>query len=678
MEKRKTEIATNSSTPVSAGPAIAENPAKIGCCTHQYHHKHKYFGEKTELFFALLAGIFLAAGFTTTFFLAAEASVILYLISYFFGGYFTAIESVQGIRNGKFEIDFLMLAAAIGAAFIGQWGEGALLLFLFSLGHSLEHFAMDKAKKSIQALAGVAPKTALLKQGSSASEVPIEQLVPGDVIIVKPHSKIAADGIIISGSSAVNEAPVTGESIPADKKPYPQKPDVEQHAHLPKEHKVYAGTINGAGNLEVAVTKVAADSTIARLVALVNEAQTQKSSTQNFITKVEKYYVPAVLILVVCLLFAFLVKDEAFNKSLYRAITVLVAASPCALAISTPSAVLSGVARAARGSVLIKGGKPLEALGNIDAIAFDKTGTLTTGKPSLTNIISVDGFDESNLLKVVLAVESLSDHPIAKSVSDALIQKGIESEARATNVLAVPGQGVTATFQSKEVIIGNRALLHSRGVFISNEMEARLSGLEASGNTAMLVAQNNTLIGIITVMDTPRADAKQTIQSLKNMGLKKLIMLSGDNQKVADAIAAETGITHAIGNLFPEQKLEIIEKMQADGSRLAMVGDGVNDAPAMARSAVGIAMGAAGSDVALETADVALMADKLSNLPFVIGLSKKAKSIIRQNLFISLGMVAVLVPLTLLDIAHIGPAVIGHEGSTIVVVFNALRLLVYK
>lgn len=648
---------------------------------HQTHRHGGIFGEKTELIFAILCGALLGIGFGTSFIegLPAYVSAGGYIAAYFFGGFYTAKEAIEGASKGEFEIDFLMLVAAVGAAALGQWAEGSLLLFLFSLGHSLEHYAMEKAKKSITALSALAPKTALVKTAGDIKEVKIESLRPADIIVVQPHSKIAADGIVVKGHSSVNQAPVTGESIPVDKMPVTETGNaIEDAEKLDARHKVFAGSINGGENLEIKVTRIAADSTIARLVKLVNEAQTQKSPTQNFTDRLEKYYVPAVLILVVALLFAFLVREEPFSVSFYRAMAVLVAASPCALAISTPSAVLSGIARAAKGGVLIKGGKPLEDVGALSAIAFDKTGTLTEGKPKLTGVYPLGALSEEQLLETVIAVEKLSDHPLAAAIVQGGTERIKKEVAVAENVSAIQGRGIKADYKGATVYIGNKALFLENNDELPDEITKQVEALESRGNTTMLVQLSDQYIGILALMDTPREDAKSTLERLSDLGIRKMIMLTGDNQKVAEAIAREIGISDALGDLLPEQKVAAIEKLRIREKKVAMVGDGVNDAPAMAKSTVGIAMGAAGSDVALETADIALMADKLSNLPFAIGLSKKASRIIRQNLMISLGMVAILIPLTLLGIADIGPAVIGHEGSTLVVVFNALRLLGYR
>lgn len=661
---------------------VSEKPTDSEKHSHTHDHKHvNIFGINLELFFAILSGFFLAIGFTLSFFstIAPGVPIVFYVLAYFAGGYFTSKEAFTGISQGKFEIDFLMLVAAIGAAILGEWAEGALLLFLFSLGHSLEHYAMDKARRSIAALTELAPRTALLKVNDDVQETPIENLKAGDVVVVRPNSRIAADGFVVKGSSTVNQAPITGESIPVDKIPVVRGAiDTSNIEQVPAQHRVFAGTINGGAVLEIEVSRVAADSTISRLIKLVNEAQTQKSATQHFTQKLERYYVPAVLILVVTLLFAFLVLDELFSDSFYRAMAVLVAASPCALAISTPSAVLSGVARAARGGVLVKGGRPLEDLGGIHAIAFDKTGTLTLGKPLLTGLYPLNGTNEEELLKLVIAVEKLSDHPLAKAIVNGAMQKLQPVSGEASGMQAIPGRGVTALYQQARVYIGNKELIREQGGSLTAELLTEVQQYEQAGHTTMLVMRDKKLIGIITLMDVARPGARQALDALKKSGIRKMIMLTGDNQQVAEAIAKDMGITEAWGNLLPEQKVKAVEKLMATEKKVAMVGDGVNDAPAMARSTVGIAMGAAGSDVALETADIALMSDKLSNLPFAIGLSKKARQIIRQNIIISLGMVIILVPLTILGIASMGPAVIGHEGSTVLVVFNALRLMAYK
>jgi Cd2+/Zn2+-exporting ATPase len=645
-------------------------------------HNHLPFGENTELYFAIGSGIFWLSGFILSFFYPINTLglFIVFGTSIFLGGFYTTIEAYESIRKGKFEIDFLMLVAAAGAMILIKWNEAALLLFLFSLGHALEHYAMKRAKKSIAALTDLVPPVAHLIKNGQIEEIPVEDLKIGDIILVRPNSKIAADGVVLKGNSSVDQSPITGESIPVGKHPHPNGPAIAQFNELKAENRVFSGTINGSNALEIKVLRLTQDSTLARLIELVKEAEAQKSPTQQFTDRIERYYVPGVLIMVSLLLLAFLVIDEPFEASFYRAMSVLIAASPCALAISTPSAILSGIARAARQGVLIKGGRPLEALGNISAIAFDKTGTLTEGKPKLTHVIPMPGATKEQLLTVAVAVESLSDHPLASAIVEGGKEKLGEIDLpEAKNMQALIARGVSAQLDASLIYIGNRRLMEEvTNVSVPDDIEQQMKNLETQGHTAMIVLKEQQYLGIIAIMDVARKEAKSTLERLKKVGIRNMIMLTGDNQKVADAIAASIGITEAHGNLLPEQKVAFIKSLAEQEGKVVMVGDGVNDAPAMAKSTIGIAMGAAGSDVALETADIALMADKLDNLPFTIGLGKKAKQIIRQNLLISLGMVLILVPLTITGMVEIGPAVIGHEGSTLVVVANALRLLGYN
>lgn len=639
-------------------------------------------GENTELYFAIISGVFWILGVIFSFMYSTpeNASTILYIIGGVFGGVFTLITAGKDLIKGKFEIDFLMLFAAVGASILGKWGEAALLLFLFSLGHALEHYAMKRAKKSITALYDLVPPMALVKRNGELTEVHIEQLKLGDIITVKPNSKIAADGAVTKGTSPVNQASITGESIPVDKRPNHNWQNENEINKLLPQHRVFAGTINGSGVLEIKVLKEAKDSTLSRLITLVKEAETQKSPTQHLTDKFEKYYVPSVLVLVVLLLFVFVVFDENFQESFYRAMSVLIGASPCALAISTPSAVLAGISCAARHGVLIKGGRPLEDLGGLKAIAFDKTGTLTKGKPTLTHAIPFGNTTQSQLLKIAVAVEAMSDHPLAAAIVEGGKKELLDiTVPKAENLKSLTAMGIQANLKGSLVHIGNRRLFEElTGEKVPEELDLKMAELESGGHTTMIIHKDNEYLGIVSVMDIARPEAASTLATLKKMGIKRMIMLTGDNQKVANAIAKHIGITDPMGSLLPEDKVNAIEQLKQQLGKVAMVGDGVNDAPAMAKSTVGIAMGAAGSDVALETADIALMADKLSNLPFAIGLSRKAKQIIKQNLVISLGMVAILVPMTIIGTIAIGPAIVGHEGSTLLVVINALRLLRYE
>ncbi|OQW36240.1 MAG: ATPase [Nitrospira sp. SG-bin1] len=664
-----------------AKPRTPAEPSEAGRQPAPKEQEHGgLLGERTELVFAALCGGLLLIGWLSSLTtITPWVPWSLYLAAYFFGGFFTFREAIENIRAGRVEIDFLMLVAAIGAATLGEWAEGALLLFLFSLGHALEQYAMGRAKRAIEALAELAPQTALVRRGGEIAEVPVEQLRSGDVVVVKPNERIPADGFVIKGEGSVNQAPITGESVPVDKRAVDDPRTAAANPdRLDPQFRAFAGTINGSGALEIQVTKLASESTLARVVQMVREAETQKSPSQRFTDKFERYFVPAALAFVVLLLFAWAVIDEPFSTSFYRAMAVLVAASPCALAISTPSAVLSGVARAARGGVMVKGGGPLEHLGGLGAIAFDKTGTLTEGMPRLTDVVGSDGVAEDELLRVAMAVESLSDHPLAAAVTRGGKER-LKSDAvlPAHNVQSITGRGVKATVDGQPVYIGNdRLFAEVEGSPAPKALQASVEKLKASGRTTMIVRRGETYLGVLGLMDTPRESAKNVIARLKELGIRRMIMLSGDNQQVADAVAKAVGIDEALGDLMPDDKVEAIKKLSKQEG-VAMVGDGVNDAPAMANATVGIAMGAAGSDVALETADVALMADDLNHLPFAVGLSRQTSRIIRQNLWFSLGMVAFLIPATVLGL-QMGIAVMFHEGSTLLVVFNAFRLLAYQ
>ena len=622
--------------------------------------KPGWITEHRELLLSGIAGLLLLAGW-----LARRADAPremwlgLLLVSYAAGGFYTVQEAWKGIRERRFDIDSLMIVAAGGAAALGAWEEGALLLFLFSLGHALEHMAMQRARKAIEALAELAPKTAIVQRDGKEFEVAVEALQRGDRVIVKPGQRLPADGQVASGDSAVDQAPVTGESMPVEK----QVGDT-----------VFAGTINGEGALVIEVTKLASESTLARMVKMVAEAQEQISPTQRFTDRFEKIFVPVVLIGAVLLIALPPLLGYPFAESFYRAMAVLVAASPCALAIATPSAVLSGIARAARGGVLIKGGAHLENLGVLTAIAFDKTGTLTIGKPKVTDVVAV-GIDEAQLLTLAAAVESRSAHPLAQAVVTEAQGRGL-TWAEAGEVESVSGKGVRADFAGQKIAIGNVKMFD--GTAIPEAVQKHVSRLQSEGKSIMLIQSNGQFIGVLALADTPREAVKQVLDQLHRLGIKKTIMLTGDNEGVARAIATTVGLDEVKAGLLPEDKVKAMEELGQRYGQVAMVGDGVNDAPAMARSSVGIAMGGAGTDVALETADVALMADDLSRLPFAVGLSRASRRIIRQNLYVSLGVVALLIPATLFSWAGIGMAVVVHEGSTLVVVINALRLLAYK
>lgn len=639
------------------------------------------FGARSELVFSLACGGLTGAGWLLGY-LAVPKSVAtaLFVTAYVLGGWFTVKEVVVAIRARRLEIDFLMLVAAGGAALLGEWLEGALLLFLFTIGHALEGFAMGRARRAIEALAKLVPATAIRLDATGEHEVPVTALMVGDRVLVRPSSRIPADGFVLEGASAVDQAPITGESVPVEKSPVP---DASVAARTPEalasEHRVFAGTINGASALTVGVTKVAGDSTLSRVVKMVIEAESQRSPTQQFTDRFELAFVPVILGVAVLLLFAWVVVDEPFARSFYRAMAVLVAASPCALAIATPSAVLAGVARAARAGVLVKGGAHLEALGSVRTIAFDKTGTLTEGRPRLTDVVVADGSNEGELLRMAVAIERRSDHPLASAVvtgaADRLPAAARPADAR--DVEAITGFGIRGMVDGAAVLIGKPGLF-TREAPLPAGVAAAAERLQTDGRSVVIVRKDARFLGVLGVMDTPREEAAEVVAQLHRQGITRTIMLSGDNQRVADAVARQVGLREARGDLLPEQKVAAIAELARSSARVAMVGDGVNDAPAMASATVGVAMGAGGSDVALETADVALMADDLRALPFAVGLSRAARRIIRQNMWASLGMVAFLIPATILGVARIGVAVVLHEGSTLLVVANALRLLAYR
>jgi len=639
-------------------------------------HNHGHGASRIELGAAFVSlAIYLVARFMDWFTDVGDPVTALYIAAALLTGVFVARDAALSVRARVFDIDQLMLVAAIGAAFIGHWSDSALLLVLFSLGHALEGYAMDRARNAIEALGELAPATARRKDDPSV-DVPVEQLVVGDIVIVRPNERLPADGVVVEGETAVDQSAVTGESVPVDKSaiadPTAGLGGIDS---IPDQHRVFAGTLNGNGAIDVMVLRVAADSTLARVVQLVAEAETQISPTQRLTKRIVRVFVPAVLVLVVGLLIVPPLLGEPFSESFLRAMAVLVAASPCALAIATPSAVLAAIARAARSGILVKGGGPLEALGTVSAIAFDKTGTLTEGKPVLTDVAPADGVDENELLRVTLAVEQASDHPIARAITAGVAPR-LEGQSvpDASDVTAVNGKGVTGNVGGQLVMIGNAALFEETG--LPSAIESEQQALETRGRTTMIVRHGERFLGVLGVMDTPRTEAAGAIDELRELGIDTIVMLSGDNQRVASAVAETVGIAEARGGLLPVDKVTAINSLAREGG-VAMIGDGVNDAPALAAANVGVAMGAAGSDVALETADIALMADRIDYLPVAVGLARRASRTIKQNLFFSLGVVAVLIPMTLAGVG-ISVAVIAHEGSTIVVVVNALLLLNYK
>ncbi|MFV0433464.1 MAG: heavy metal translocating P-type ATPase, partial [Leucobacter sp.] len=646
--------------------------------------EHAHGSRRWEFWFAIASGVTYAAGMIAEYAMGLPMlgwPLVFFLATYFFGGFFTVRTAISSTLRGKFEVDFLMLVAALGAAVIGQWAEGAVLLFLFSLGHALEEYALSRASKSIESLAEFAPRSALVRRGDGEPvEVPVEQIAVGDVVVVRPNSRIPSDGFVVSGLSAVDQSAVTGESIPVEKEPVD---DTERAMRtvdtLPAANRVFAGTVNGSGVLEIIVTATAADSTLSKVVELVRTADQATSPTQQFIDRFQRWYVPVVVLgVAVTLLVSMFAFAEPFAAAFYLAMTVLVAASPCALAIATPAAVLAGVARAARAGVLVKGGAPLETLGRVRAMAFDKTGTLTWGLPRVTSVAPADGPEGALLVPTLVAVESLSDHPLAIAiVRDLAGQVPDSGRVDATDLTAVTGRGVQATIDGERVEVGNLRMFEEQQLTLPTPLMAAYEKARDSGQTLMIVRRGARFLGIVGVMDASRAESAQVLSALRGANVDQLVMISGDNQRVADAVGREVGIDTALGELLPEDKVAQIARLSETHRPIAMVGDGVNDAPAMARADIGIAMGAAGSTVALETCDIALMSDDLGRVPFAVRLSRATSKIIRQNLIASLAVVGFLVIATFVGL-NIGAVVLIHEGSTLIVVANALRLLNFE
>ena len=628
--------------------------------------RQSWYGRNRELTWSVCAGVFLGAGFMLSRAGVESALVIaVYLTSCVFGGYDLVRHAASALRKGRFafDIDLLMLLAAVGAAILGEWAEGAFLLFLFSLAHALEHYALGRARASIRALADLAPAMARVQRAGRTEEVPVSGVQPGDQVLVRPAERIPIDGRIASGRSAVNQAPITGESVPVDK--------VEGDD-------VYAGTINGEGALTIETTKAAGDRTLDRVIKLVEEAQTQKAPTQVFTERFERVFVPVVLVGDVFVMMVpplFGVWD--WPTGFYRAMALLVASSPCALALGTPATVLAGIAQAARRGVLIKGGMHLENLGTIKAIALDKTGTLTVGQPEVTDVVPASSVTVDELLQVAAAVERQSQHPLAQAVGRRADAAGLPVLSAAP-LESVTGRGVRSEVNGQAVEIGNVRLFTEGGHPIADEIAAAVSRLQVDGRSIMIVRMGDRWLGVLGLADRARAGVRDVLDRLRRTGLQRIVMLTGDHRAVGDAIGKQVGVDEVRGELLPEDKVTAIQELLREHGSVAMVGDGVNDAPALARATVGIAMGAAGTATALETADVALMADDLGRLPFAIGLSRRARSIIRQNLYLSLGVIVVLILTTTTGVFGIGPAVLIHEGSTLVVIANALRLLFYE
>ncbi len=588
------------------------------------------------------------------------AVILLYVFTMLSGGFWTFRRGFSSIKAGIFDMNVLMTIAVTGAAIIGEWFEGASVAFLYSVSNLLESYTMEKTRQSIRSLMEIAPKEALIRRGETEINLPVEAIQIGDVVIVKPGEKIAVDGVVIEGVSTVNQAPITGESLPVEKT---------------VDDAVYAGTINQYGTLEIRVTKLTADSTLAKIIHLVEEAQAGRAPSQAFVDKFARYYTPAVMIGALGLaLIPPLFLGQPWSPWIYRALALIVVACPCALVISTPVAIVAAIGNAAKNGVLIKGGVYLEEAGSLSVVAFDKTGTLTEGIPEVTEIIPLTDMAEDKLLEIAAAIESRSEHPLA----EAIVRKAKQGEIRFPGVElfeSFSGKGAKACIAAETYYIGNRRLFQELGVATEQEQLAKnLNGLEKQGKTAMLLGTNQGILGIIAVTDAVRDASKEAIAELHKSGIRKVVMLTGDNQDTARTIATELGVDEFEADLLPQDKVEAIKRLANQYGKVAMVGDGINDAPALATATVGIAMGAAGTDTALETADIVLMSDDLGKLSYTMALSQKALRIIKQNISFSLILKAILVVIIFPGWLSLWMAVLGDMGASILVTLNGLRL----
>lgn len=614
----------------------------------------------------IACGVALSSGWLLEHFdvLSGNQAIAFYVAAYLAGGTHATVRAIRSLWNRRIDIDLLMVVAALGAATIGQWPEGAMLLFLFSLGNALQAYAMARTFRAVQALMDLSPDRAVVLRDGVETTVLVEEIGAGDLLLVRPGERIAVDGTVVSGESAVDQAAITGESIPVDKR---------------KGDTVFSGTINGGGALTIEAMRAFGESTLARIIAIVAEAQSQKSATQRFTDRFEGLYAGGVIAAAVLYaLLPFVLLGQSFADSFYQSMILLVVASPCALIISTPAATLSALANAARRGILIKGALQLEELGATRVVAFDKTGTLTVGRPRVTELRPAPGVSSETLLETAAAAEAHSEHPLATAIVEAAASRSLMLPV-AENLQAHAGRGITATVNNATVFVGTDVLMAESGIAVPPGVMECLEELRYSGNTTMIVATRTEhgarVLGAIGLADTIRPEARDVVATLRAIGVDKTVILTGDNAQAARAIAHQAGIDDVRSGLLPREKLDVIETLKREHGSVVMVGDGVNDAPALAMATVGVALGAAGTDVALETADVVLMADDVSKLPYAIALSRRSRRIILQNLTFALTVIVVLVIGTLAGITTLPIGVIGHEGSTIIVVANGLRLL---
>ena len=590
--------------------------------------------------------------------LSHGSAAFLYGAATVIGGYYPAKMGITALKTLTPNIRTLMVAGALGAVSLGLWEEAALLVLIYSLGDVLEAYAADRVRTAVRALMGLAPKEALVKRDGREVVLPLDDVMVGDTLIIKPGERIPLDGIVISGSSSVDQAPIIGESIPVSKG---------------AGDEVFAGSINQRGSFEVRVTKPFEDTTLGRIIHYVEEAEARKSSYQRFGETFGRYYTPFMFLLSLGVMLIPPLLMGGFQEWFYRGLVVLVVSCSCGIALSIPVSVVAAISNAARHGVLIKGGAHLEAASRIRAIAFDKTGSLTIGKPVVTDIISFGDMTEDAILKLSASIESRSEHILADAILSKAKEKGIPLNDL-EGFEAIPGLGAKAMINGETHCIGSMALCNSLGV-LTSEAEAKIKNLEGQGKTVIVLTGERSLMGIIAVRDELRPEAKDALKRLKEIGIRANIMLTGDNEQVARVVSDEAGVDRYMAQLLPEEKVDAVKALKKEYGLVGMVGDGVNDAPAMVTSDLGIAMGAAGTDIAIETGDVGLMADNLSKLPYVIDLSKRTVNNIKQNIGLSLVVIAFLVPMALAGWIGLVPGLLINEVGGLLVIVNGLRVL---
>jgi Cd2+/Zn2+-exporting ATPase len=608
----------------------------------------------------ILSGVALAAGLLLEFLdVARPFALAAYAMSIATGGIYTARRAWAATRVMSLDINVLMLVAVIGAMFIGEWSEGATVTFLFALAQILEARSMDRARNAIRALMDLTPPEALVRRRGEEIRVAVDDVRLAEVLLVRPGEKIPLDGVVVSGSSPVNQAPITGESLPVQKSPGDD---------------VFAGTINGYGALDIRVTHLRQDTTLARIIALVELAQSQRAPSQAFVERFARYYTPAVIAIAIAIfLVPPLVLGQPFGTWLYRALVLLVISCPCALVISTPVSVVSAIATAARRGVLIKGGAHLERVGTVRCVAFDKTGTLTKGVPHVVDVIPLNDTAIDEILEIAAGLEARSEHPVGRAILARAVESGIALPVAAA-FQSIPGKGAEAVVAGKPSIVGNHRLIEERGL-CSAAIHSRLDALAASGRTAVLVAREGRPLGIIALADRTRESARDAIDMLRRQGVQRVVLLTGDNHASAESLARDLGIDETHAELLPHDKVTAIHALKRSHGPVAMVGDGVNDAPALAAADIGVAMGAAGTDAALETADIALMADELLKIPFAIRLGRATLRNIQINVTLSLGLKAIFLALAIVGSATLWMAVVADMGASLLVIANGMRLL---